>query len=114
MKPRFNLDNYRDGYVVMNCKNRDEIYVFCEFFDSNDRVFVDGQKYDAEGRVLRDYKEVCFRFNRGMIASRSYYACYGRFTILEFEDFDWDEDEGEFPEEDAIDNFYSLFTGGNS
>ena len=86
-KPRFNIEDYQDEYA-MHCETEVKAAIFCGYMDSVGRVWIDGTSY-VEDMAYDD----CENDTAYTLDDMSYghwqelERC--RYTILEFDDFDW-------------------------
>lgn len=88
---RFDIEQYT-GDCVMNCKSIDDATRFLEYLNITGRTWCDRQSYSPTTLHYQKYREnTCYAFNEGRYGSYGYYSDNG-YTILNFEDFDWDDD----------------------
>ncbi len=111
MKNKFCIENY-SGSFVMHCPNEEAAKIFTKHLHSINKVWCNGESYE-DNTCYRNYTyETCYNFNSGAFGNISTYIDTG-YTILEFDDFYWDEynDNFEIPEEEIaiIDTFLNTF-----
>ena len=111
MKNKFCIENY-SGSFVMHCPTMEAAKIFTKHLHSINKVWCNGESYE-DNTCYRNYTyETCYNFNSGAYGNISTYIDMG-YTILEFDDFYWDEynDYFEIPEEEIaiIDTFLNTF-----
>lgn len=85
-KPKFDYKDYVDGDYVINCKTYEEAKTYVRYMKWHNR-----RTMDADIWIRSSYGDrFCFNVNYGLYGTRAYYE-RGRYTILEFEDFDWSD-----------------------
>lgn len=85
---RFSLDDYQGDYAMF-CKTKEEANIFLNFLADHGRKWSSGNSY-REVKSFGGYADgACYAFNIGQWCSFDWYANRG-FTILEFENFEWD------------------------
>ena len=104
---KFNIDEYKGDNIVMRCRTQESAEQFLKYLDSVGRRWCSGTKYTKNSQFVCYKDRTCYRFNRGEYGSVEYFEEYA-YEILEFEDFDWgDEDSNETPE--VVMSFTELF-----
>ena len=86
-KPVFNINDF-DGTHVMHCKNEDEAMIFFEYLNSVGERYMSGTPYVGKKAHPYDPHMSYYRFRAGTYDTRHTYSDK-RFTIIEFDDFDW-------------------------
>ena len=95
---RFNIDEYKGDNIVMRCRTQESANQFLKYLDSVGRQWRSGTKYPKNSQFAHYKDRTCYRFNRGEYGSVGYFESY-EYEILEFEDFDWsDENSDAMPE----------------
>lgn len=88
---KFDLSHY-PFLTVMHCKTRKECRIFEEFLNKYKKTWENGNAYD-ENRFdpfSRTGAETCYNFNTGNYSRVDFYRRKG-YKILDFSDFEWDE-----------------------
>lgn len=88
---KFRIQDY-DENCAMHCKNREEAEMFCEFLDSFGYSWADKTPYTSRLNWRSDGGGVCYRFHKGWCATLEYYKANYDMLILEFSDFDWNDE----------------------
>lgn len=88
-KPKFRLEDYPENYV-MHCDTLEKAEIFCRYLHNLNREWIDGSSYKDETNWEKYKKDTVYDFNIGMYADKEYAEDEG-YTILEFDDFDWEE-----------------------
>lgn len=89
---KFDLTQYRNRKVVMNCKTRMECIIFEEFLHKHGKTWCDGAEYKCQNTIypFQSYQELsCYNFNTGRYGDIRNYKSDG-YKILFFSDFEWD------------------------
>lgn len=89
---KFDLTQYRNRKVVMNCKTRMECIIFEEFLHKHGKTWSDRSQYQCKNTryPFESYEEnSCYNFNSGKYGDMHYYSSNG-YKILLFSDFEWD------------------------
>ncbi len=95
---RFNIDKYIGDNIVMRCRTREAAEQLLRYLDSVGREWRSGTKYTKASLFESHKDKTCYRFNKGEYGRVDFFEANG-YEILEFEDFDWgDEDSDETPE----------------
>lgn len=95
MKPRFYLEDYDGQRYAMHCNTEEKANAFLEFLDKHGRCWSGGTPYHFLNNNFGLYKSsTCYNFNMGTFGSEGYYIA-NHFTVLEYDDFSWDEHEHE-------------------
>lgn len=91
MKEQFNIENYPTN-TVMHCKTEEDAKIFLEFLDSLGMHWIDREKgsYLTETHWNRYGENTCYNFMRGSFSDIDHYKMHG-FSILEFEDYVFDD-----------------------
>lgn len=107
-------DYYATDNVVMHCPTKESAEVFTRYLESIGRKWASGNKYSEYGTRFCDYLDkTCYNFCLGTYSDLDFYQ-RERYTILEFEDFYWEELEGDLEMEVCADDVCCLdkFFGG--
>lgn len=93
VKPKFDIKDY-PGKYVMHCNTEEAAKTFCNYLHSLGKNWCSGESY-LNKTEYGDYKDsTVYYFNNGRYGQYSYVNYYDfddGYTILEFEDFDWEE-----------------------
>ena len=92
MKKKFNINDYEGNYV-MHCNTEEKANVFCKYLDSVGKKWNNGDSYLKVNEWEHYEEDTCYNFNYGRFCDYNYYCNY--YIILEFNDFDWSEEEKE-------------------
>lgn len=90
MKPRFNIEDYKDDYV-MHCNTEEKANVFCKYLNSVGRKWNSDCSYLEVNEWAYYEEDTCYNFNYGTFCDYNSYCI--DYTILEFNNFDWSEEE---------------------
>lgn len=90
MKPRFNIEDYKDKYV-MHCDTKEKANAFCKYLYSVGRKWTSDCSYLEKNEWNKYEKDTCYNFNYGTFCDYNSYCI--DYTILEFNNFDWSEEE---------------------
>lgn len=104
---KFDISEY-PGQYAMHCSTREDAEIFLSFLQSLGKRWCDGASYSNTN--FGNYEErTAYSFNEGKFGTDLWYKDHN-FTVLEFEDFDWD-DFTPLSNRDLkrIDNFFSQF-----
>ena len=104
---RFSIKDY-PGRYIMHCKTKEEAQIFTEYLHSIGKTWISNKSYlEYDGFVYGETS--CYNFNKGTHADIYTYTNL-KYTILEFTDFDWDDDM-KLGDNDTknFDNFMSQF-----
>lgn len=86
---KFELDKYKDNFC-MHCDTEEKAKIFLKFLHKYDRNWILGDSYLSKTN-WEVYKEnTCYNFNDGTYCSLVQ-SKQKKYTILEFDDFNWDE-----------------------
>lgn len=111
----FNARDYRaTDRVVMHCTTKEFAEIFTKYLESIGRRWNSGDKYSEYGTRFFEYgDETCYNFCLGTFSGLDYYQREG-YIILEFEDFYWEELEGDLEMDVCADDVCCLdkFFGG--
>ena len=94
MKPKFNINNYE---VCMHCGTKEKDEIFLRYLDSIGLTWISGTTYIDHDTdkvyypfiYMHDRNKVVFYFLSGRFGELEFAKKRGD-TILEFDDFDWD------------------------
>lgn len=96
MKKKFKLENYQGNYI-MCCKTEGQCKKFDNFLHKNGRCLANGDLYTTQIYHIRKDEYLYYYFNEGLWElvrseehKRGWNEMVSGYTILEFEDFDWD------------------------
>lgn len=89
---KFNIDDY-PGRVVMHCPTLESATIFCGYLASAGRLWVSGSSYTED--TLWEYakENTVYAFNEGRRGDIISGVVREVYDILEFNDFDWDDDD---------------------
>ena len=91
MKPKFNIENYKGDYI-MHCNTEEKANVFCKYLNSVGREWWTECSYLTNNSWDEYTDRTCYLFNYGSYSNYGYFKrC--NYTILEFDDFDWEEEK---------------------
>jgi hypothetical protein len=90
MKKKFNINDYKDDYV-MHCNTEEKANVFCKYLNSVGRKWNSDCSYLEKNEWNKYKKDTCYNFNYGTFCDYNSYCI--DYTILEFDNFDWSEEE---------------------
>ena len=93
MKSKFNIEDYKDKYV-MHCDTEEKANVFCKYLNRVGKKWCVDVSYIDKNRWEEYKNDTCYCFNEGTFCNIGYYK-KNNYTILEFNDFDWSEEEKE-------------------
>ena len=103
---KFDINNY-PGKYVMHCKTEEEAQIFTSYLHRIGKTWVTGSSYtDQLGFAYGE--DSCYNFNKGTHANINTYKD-ASYTILEFENFDWDDISLSEIDIKTIDDFMSQF-----
>ena len=88
---KFNIENYEGNYA-MHCKTEEEAKTFCWYLNNLGRTWCDGTNYLCENEWSVYDDQTCYAFNENKYGWKSLYERENA-IILEFSDFDWNENE---------------------
>lgn len=114
MNMRFVLEEYRGKYV-MHCKNGEEAMFFCQFLHNAGRTWCTQESYVENLNWDATRGGTGYGFNEGVHAQYDYWVREEpEYTILEFEDFEWDDPSFQNFDVDnqCMDEFLNTFTVG--
>lgn len=97
MKKKFNVEDYDDMYV-MCCTNERDANTFCNALHKTGRSWVNGLLYENRSYWSNLNSKIYYDFS---IGSYSYNKYEGK-EILNFNDFDWEENNYDFVENEII------------
>ena len=86
---KFELDKYKDNFC-MHCDTEEKAKTFLRFLYKCDRNWILGDSYLAKTNWETYKEDTCYEFNDGTYCSLDQ-SKQKKYTILEFDDFDWDE-----------------------
>ena len=82
---KFNIEDYKSKYV-MHCKTEEEAKDFCNYLDSVEKKWCNGDSYVRVNNWNKYEEKTCYSFNCGYYAPISYFIEYN-YKILEWSDF---------------------------
>ena len=82
---KFNIDDYKGKYA-MHCKTEKEAKDFCNYLDSVEKKWCNGDSYVRVNNWNKYEEKTCYSFNCGYDAPISYFIEYN-YKILEWSDF---------------------------
>ena len=88
-KKKFRLEDYSGNYV-MHCSTDKMAETFLKFLHKHGKSWRTGKSYLEETSFECYRKDICYLFNEGMFCDLKC-AKEFKFTILEFDDFDWSD-----------------------
>lgn len=88
-KPKFNIADYLGAYA-MHCSTEDQAKIFCKHLHGLGKTWNSFSSYLTHTNYDRNTVNTCYAFNSDLCSSVDYCKELG-YTILEFEDFDWEE-----------------------
>lgn len=88
---KFDIDNYprTQGRYAMHCDTEEKANIFLEHLDSLGLCWSSGDSYLRKNLFNNARAYTCYFFNGGVVGDTRDYIP-GRITILEFDDFEWD------------------------
>lgn len=92
MKKKFDINDYKDDYV-MHCNTEEKANVFCKYLNSVGRKWNSDCSYLEANEWAYYEEDTCYNFNYGTFCDYNSYCI--DYTILEFNNFDWSEEEKE-------------------
>lgn len=105
---RFDIEQYLGNYV-MHCRTPEDAQTFTEHLTILGKSWCNHESYRDNIQYYRYEERTCYNFNDGKISDIDWYLENG-YTILEFEDFEWDDDVCPSAQDiKIIDNFFSQF-----
>lgn len=104
---KFDINNYSNMYV-MHCKTEDEANMFLEFLDSIGMMWSDNGSYLSRNKYGCYFDKTCYNFWNGEFCYLDYYKSQGC-TILEFSNFEWDDEPLEVSTDDS-DTFFGFLS----
>ena len=88
-KKKFRLEDYKGNYV-MHCSTNKMAETFLKFLHKQGKSWRTGESYLEETSFKCYRNDTCYLFNEGMFCDLKC-AKEFKFTILEFDDFDWSD-----------------------
>lgn len=88
-KKKFRLEDYSGNYV-MHCSTDKMAETFLKFLHKQGKSWRTGESYLEETSFKCYRNDTCYLFNKGMFCDLKC-AKEFKFTILEFDDFDWSD-----------------------
>ena len=106
---KFDIAQY-DGRYAMHCKTLEDAQTFTSYLTRMGRCWCSKESYQNNLHYNEHKSETAYNFNYGKIADVEWYLENG-YTVLEFEDFDWDDDITPPSSRDLqrLDNFFAQF-----
>ena len=92
---RFCIEDYCNDDVVMHCPTEEQAVTFLSYLHDIGRCWCDGESYNHCTKYEVYHEDTVYYFNEGRFGTIR--GCRG--VTLEFEDFDWSEDNIEDSEE---------------
>jgi hypothetical protein len=91
-KLKFIIDDY-DSTYVMHCQTRNESDLFAEYLHKLGRRWASRDSYVGwKPAYPWDRGGMCYQFTEGMYGSFDFYSKESNITILEYSDFEWDDE----------------------
>lgn len=106
---KFNYDEYSDKYA-MSCETEEECQIFLKYLHNIGKSWCDGKSY-LDWNSFESYgSKTCYLFNRGKVGAIDAVQRLG-YTILYFDDFEWDDYKTNHASEDntILDEFLNIF-----
>lgn len=108
MKRKFDINNFTTMHV-MHCDTKEKAESFLELLNSYGLKWRGDRSY-LESTNFEDYVEqTCYRFLAGSYGDYALYAFDSKYTILEFDDFDFSHLDEAFEEEEEFIDFIGEF-----
>jgi len=106
---KFDINQYRGDYA-MHCKTLEDATTFTEYLAKNGRAWCSNESYRNNTHYHKHKEETAYNFNEGKMSYVQWYRENG-YTVLEFEDFEWDDDITPPSSRDLqrLDNFFAQF-----
>lgn len=98
---RFCIEDYFLKNVAMHCPTEEQAVAFLSYLHDIGRYWCDGESYKNCTKYEVYRENTVYYFNEGRFGSSKY---SDRVVILEFEDFDWSEDNIE--DSDDLTDFF--------
>lgn len=89
-KPKFRLKDYPGNYV-MHCDTEKKAKIFCNFLHNAGRTWYMEAPYNEKTNWETYEEDTVYLFNDGTCGNKEYAKKYGQ-TVLEFDDFNWEEE----------------------
>ena len=105
---KFDISQYT-GKCAMHCSTEEDAQTFLAFLKKLGKAWCNGESYAHIH--YNDYEEhTGYSFNEGKYGTVSWYRDHN-YTVLEFEDFEWDDDITPPSSRDLqrLDNFFAQF-----
>ena len=100
----FNITNY-PGEYAMHVKTEKEAKSFCKYLAATGRTWCDGDSYSNNTCYTFFKDDTIYLFNKGLFGQLSVCKEKNLYTVLEWSDFDWQNEENP---EDIIDKLYNI------
>ena len=76
----------------MHCRTEEDAIAFIQYLDSIGKEWCNGERYTPDSSAWKNYREnTCYEFTNGTYSDYDYFL-RTRYTILEFEEFDFTDD----------------------
>lgn len=86
---KFNINDYTDKNCVMHVTTESQAKIFCKYLHEQGKEWADEEKYINNEHFTNSRH--CYLFNRGQYCTYEY-ARDNSFEVLEFPDFEWEEE----------------------
>ena len=88
---KFDLNAYRGKYAI-HCETQEQAECFLSVLEKDGRTWCNGMAYLPDNSCWNTYKNAtCYSFNDGTYSDYHYFKNEdSRYTVLEFEDFEWE------------------------
>lgn len=103
---KFNIDNYDKNYV-MHCPTAEAADIFLSHLDSLGKTWCNGIRYTEKTNWSKYESNTCYRFINGTYENLGYKRLEK--VILEFYDFDWDDNDFNQEDTSALEQFLKSF-----
>ena len=106
---KFDINQYTGQQYAMHCSTREDAETFLDFLMKHNRSWCSGESYKNRHYDKHRHR-TCYSFNEGRYGNIEWYK-ENNFTVLEFDDFDWDDDITPPSSRDLqrLDNFFAQF-----
>jgi len=108
MKRKFDINDFTEMHV-MHCDTKEKAESFLELLNSYGLKWRGDNSY-LESTNFEDYAEqTCYRFLAGSYGDYELYSLNHKYTILEFDDFDFSHLDEPFEEDEEFCNYIDGF-----